>query len=135
MENSKYGFESRTSSLFLANKGGDYIQRNRTRMRLGEIIIFPTDEENLLLFYDLYGNRFFERSRDDIFRASSELNSLLVEQEVTLNNFYNILRMSPIETGDKIGWTEPRVKIKKELFLFEGERCFQIIFDPVPNIL
>lgn len=115
------------------------IKVNRPRMRMAEIMTPPIDEENLLLFYDAYGNRFFERKEYDILRAAYLANKKLVTYGMLeLNNVFNFLHLPRVPTANKIGWVTTEVdwlNIEHEQIFFEGERCFQIIFVPAPHFL
>lgn len=110
---------------------------NRPRMRMAEFATPPTDEENLLLFYDTYGNRFFER--EGILQAAYLANKKLVTNgSVTLNDIFDFLHLPRIPTGKHLGWIASDVSwlnINCMPMLFEGEMCFQIIFDPNPQII
>lgn len=58
------------------------------------------------LYFDSYSGRYFESSIDKIIKAEYELNKeLIVYGEVSLNFWYNLIGLSPVTGGDKIGWT------------------------------
>lgn len=65
----------------------------------------PTGD-NLLFFDPFYGEP-FERTMLEVQEAEYRLNQkFAIEGEATLNDFYELLSLSPISTGDYIGWTQ-----------------------------
>lgn len=62
--------------------------------------------DNLLFFDSFYGEP-FERTMLEVQEAEYRLNQkFAIEGEATLNDFYELLSLSPISTGDYIGWTQ-----------------------------
>lgn len=62
--------------------------------------------DNLLFFDPFYGEP-FERTMLEVQEAEYRLNQkFAIEGEATLNDFYELLSLSPISTGDYIGWTQ-----------------------------
>ena len=60
-----------------------------------------------LLFYDEYSGRFFRRTMDEVRQAEYLLNKCFAMRgEVVLNEFYSYLGISPIDGGDKVGWSQ-----------------------------
>ena len=58
------------------------------------------------LFYDYFSNRYFESTIEDVQRAEYYLNRALVMRDsVSLNEFYDLLKIPHIESGDEYGWT------------------------------
>ena len=62
--------------------------------------------DNLLFFDPFYGEP-FERTMLEIQEAEYRLNQkFAIEGEATLNDFYELLGLDPIPTGNYIGWTQ-----------------------------
>lgn len=62
-----------------------------------------TDKE---LFYDEYGKRYFESTMEQFEKSKYELNRIFHTTDVvTLNDWYGLLGISPIDGGELIGWT------------------------------
>lgn len=65
----------------------------------------PTGD-NLLFFDPFYGEP-FERTMLEVQEAEYRLNQkFAIEGEATLNDFYELLGLKPISTGNYIGWTQ-----------------------------
>ena len=57
------------------------------------------------LFYDEYSNRYFEMSLYEFQRVMYEFNRIYNHLgEISLNDFYEFVQLSPIDLGNKIGW-------------------------------
>jgi hypothetical protein len=67
-----------------------------------------TDEEacgDPVLFYDEYGERYFETTIEQVITAEYHLNrNLVLRGYVTLNEFYSFLGLGLTERGDLLGW-------------------------------
>lgn len=60
----------------------------------------------LQLFYDTTSMRYFESTVEDVQRAEFDINKqLLSAGYASLNDLYGLLDISPVEYGDKLGWT------------------------------
>lgn len=69
-------------------------------------VSWKDDEDDKLLFYDDVGERYFWATIRQVQQAEIILNSRLMRlDECTINDFYDILGIDPIEYGDEIGWT------------------------------
>ena len=65
---------------------------------------FENDEKQL--FYDDFSNRYFESTMVDVQRAEYLLNrDLSFHGYVCLNNFYDLLKIDPVDGGDELGWS------------------------------
>ena len=65
--------------------------------------VVDSDKE---LFFDFYSGRYFESTMEAVYRAEYELNLLYHKYGyATLNEFYDILGISPVDGGDEIGWS------------------------------
>lgn len=58
------------------------------------------------LFYDEFSKRYFESTVEDVQRAEYRINrDLHMQDAVTLNEFYDLLGLEPIDSGDELGWS------------------------------
>ena len=62
-------------------------------------------ENEKLLFYDFYSQRYFNATRTVVLNAQYHLNrNLSLRGEISLNEFYEFLGLTSIDGGDDIGW-------------------------------
>lgn len=62
--------------------------------------------EDKKLFYDEYSGRMFESTIKDVQNAEYQINrDLSMRDYATVNEFYEYLKLEPIEGGDEIGWS------------------------------
>ena len=62
--------------------------------------------EDKQLFYDDYSGRYFESTITEVTEAKYRLNrELFMRGYVYLNEFYEMLDIPPIDSGDEVGWT------------------------------
>ena len=58
-----------------------------------------------VLFYDEYGNRYFETTIEKVLDAEYHLNrNFVLRGYTTLNEFYKFLGLSDTEYGERVGW-------------------------------
>lgn len=58
------------------------------------------------LFYDAYSRRFYESTMDRVKNAAYEVNrKMATEYGVSLNDYYEMVGLDPIEGGDIVGWS------------------------------
>jgi hypothetical protein len=58
------------------------------------------------LYYDYYSERYFESTPFAVQRAEYEVNrSLMMDEGVNLNEWYELLDLEPLEHGRDFGWT------------------------------
>ena len=63
-------------------------------------------EENKQLFYDGYSERYFESTLDEVRMAQYNLNrDLSMSDCATLNEWYALLGIDPVEQGEELGWS------------------------------
>ena len=63
-------------------------------------------EDNKRLFYDAYSERYFEATIEEVQRAEYRVNrTFALRDEVSVNEFYEMLKIPPIPLGDEIGWS------------------------------
>lgn len=64
-----------------------------------------TDEEKIL-FFDSYSERYFESTISQVLQAEYHLNrNFAISGDVTLNDFYLFLGIDKIDGGDNVGWS------------------------------
>lgn len=96
------------------------------------------------LFYDEFSQRYFEMSLFEFQKLMYDVNRIYNHiGELSLNEFYEFLQLSPIELGDKIGWNGHKdwectgfAWIHAELVDIEtpdGLEAFGLVFDKDPN--
>lgn len=65
-----------------------------------------TLEEGKLLYYDFYSGRYFENTPAEVKRAEYEINrTLMLDDGVFLNEWYQLLDLEPLEYGWNFGWS------------------------------
>ena len=65
----------------------------------------PDVTDGKLLFYDEYSNRYFERTMEEVIDAEYHLNrEFILEGDVKLNKFYELLALPGTELGAVVGW-------------------------------
>lgn len=58
------------------------------------------------LFFDSFSMRYFESTIEDVQRAEYKLNrDFEMKDAVSVNEFYELLGIEPVENGDKYGWS------------------------------
>lgn len=67
---------------------------------------YELSDDNYRLFYDAYSNRYFEADPTTVQRAEYEVNrTLMMDDGVYLNDWYEILDLEPLEHGNNWGWS------------------------------
>ena len=65
----------------------------------------PSDDT--ILFYDTFGDRYFETTVEAVQRAEYRVNrDIHMMGYATLNDFYELLDLEPLEGSDVLGWSE-----------------------------
>lgn len=63
------------------------------------------DDSAPILFYDAFSERFFESTLGKVMQAEYHLNrNYILGGEAVVNEFYELLGLSPIKGGDDLGW-------------------------------
>lgn len=63
-------------------------------------------KEDTSLFFDFFSGRYLERTPEQVLDAEYHLNRDFVHKDyVTLNEWYRLLGLDPIDFGDSIGWS------------------------------
>ena len=62
--------------------------------------------DGVLLFFDFFSGRYFNRSMEQVIDAEYNLNRKFVHNDyVTLNEFYDLIGLDPVDFGDSLGWS------------------------------
>lgn len=65
-----------------------------------------TVDDGKILFYEDFSGRYFESTIEDVQRAEYRINrDLAMRDYATVNEFYELLGLDPIDGGDKLGWS------------------------------
>lgn len=68
------------------------------------------EEDELPLFYDEFSKRYFNAKNEDILYAEYEINKLLnTNGAVSLNDYYNLVGLDPVEYGEYLGWSSAQM--------------------------
>lgn len=68
-----------------------------------EVVVEDKEKQ---LFYDLFSDRYFESTIEDVQRAEYRVNRHLATRDyVYLNEFYEEIGIEPIESGYQLGWS------------------------------
>lgn len=90
------------------------------------------------LCYDSFGGRYFTSNLNTIEKAINELNKrMLLEDYITLNDFYNELGLHGTELGDNFGWGLGREGYLKlcnpsSMISEDGRPCIMVAFEVEP---
>lgn len=103
-------------------------------------------EDNKVLFYDEYGQRYFESTMEDVLRAEYKLNRDFQYHGVAvLNEFYDLLKLPKTDFGEYLGWSVswlceaqwyPFIEFyHKKVEMDDGMECYIITIstEPVPE--
>lgn len=64
------------------------------------------DEDGKELFYDLFSERYFRASMNDVIKAEYHMNRKIhMDGSVHLNEFYEALDIEPVPYGEYLGWS------------------------------
>lgn len=115
----------------------DKIDRDRVeRNPIGNSEVIVTGRDNMLCL-DCYAGRYFESSADLIDRAVNELNrQMLINDYVSLNDFYDELGLEHTPLGDQLGWRIDKgyVKISYSSQLTEDRKpCLVLSYELAPE--
>ena len=85
-------------------EGGEQIRAEIAKDKYKEYPSKPMDDKRL--YYDFYSSRYFESTPLTIQKAEYEMNRILMlDDYVSINDWYSLLDVEPLEHGDDIGWT------------------------------
>jgi hypothetical protein len=90
------------------------------------------------LFFDKFSGRYFKAKSVEVVRqAVVTLNEKLYSDDfVNLNEFYYLLGLPPMETGDQIGWDiqNGAITARYDPFLYDDVPCVTISFEHITHI-
>ena len=103
-------------------------------------------EDNKLLFYDEYSRQYFNATMEEVLEAEYTINrDLSYHGYLTLNDFYDLLKLPRTDYGDILGWCEWMIHEyqwyswiefnHRKVVMDDGLECYilEIITDPVPD--
>ena len=104
---------------------------------------FKDAGEETRLFYDSFGDRYFESTISKVLQAEYHLNrNFMLEGVQDLNDFYDFLGLEPTDIGKSVGWSccDDYYWIDFSHYkteLEDGLECYVIdmIFEPTPEAL
>lgn len=83
-----------------------YVKQEIAKDKFKEADVSVTDE-NKILFYDDFSQRYFESTMEKVKAAEYEINRLIsVNGGAFLNEYYDLLGIEQPEYGDYIGWSQ-----------------------------
>lgn len=98
-----------------------------------EVVITPKGDT---LCYDGIFGRYFKSDRDTIIRAINEINrQILINNYISLNEFYSEIGLSPIEIGDELGWNVDHGQIEIDFssqLAADGTPCLVMSYNIAP---
>lgn len=98
-----------------------------------EVVITPKGDT---LCYDGIFGRYFKSDMETIKRAINEINrQILINNYISLNEFYAEIGLSPIEIGDELGWNVDHGKIEIDFssqIAADGTPCLVISYNIAP---
>ena len=104
LDSSYKDYKNKVEELY-GEEADDKIKSEIAKDKYDESDIEPV-KKGKELFYDYFSNRYFESAIEDVQRAEYYLNRALVMRDgVSLNEFYDLLKIPHIESGDEYGWT------------------------------
>ena len=98
-------------------------------------------KENNQLFFDYETLRYFESTINNVLKAENQLNQEFAANGlVTLNDFYKLLGLDPVDFGNEIGWYDEGEYYEIEfehqkITMDDGLECHSIDFITAPNML
>lgn len=103
-------------------------------VRSSEVIVTGKGKS---LCYDSLSGRYFESDIDTIKRAAIRINRAIIsEMWITLNQFYDELRLPPVKLGDRVGWNVDNMMELKfsSQIASDGRPCIVVDYyaEPVP---
>lgn len=110
---------------------------------LGQYCCLDFDEDepkNRRLFFDYFGNRYFETTVEKVIQAEYHLNrNFMLAGVVSLNDFYTFLGLEPTEYGSGVGWSNCNGDIywidfhHTKAVMDDGLECYIIEFAYCPD--
>lgn len=96
-------YKEKTKELY----GKDADSRVREHIAQDHYQKHTSVEDGKQLFYDFFARRYFEATIEEVQQAEYCINhDLALYDRVSLNDFYRMLRLSPVKSGDELGWSK-----------------------------
>lgn len=104
VDSSYKDYRSKVDELY-GDEAGSEIRAGIAKDKYNENPVELHDDNNRL-FYDAYSSRYFEADPTTVQRAEYEVNrTLMMDDAVHLNEWYEILDLEPLEHGYDFGWS------------------------------
>lgn len=106
---------------------------NNNPITTTQVILTPKGNT---MFRDSISGRYFKSDMDKIKKAVIELNTEIHHQNyISLNEFYYMIGLEPISTGDYLGWNvdDSYIDIDYNACIAEDEPCIVIDFKKAPK--
>lgn len=98
-------YEHKIKELF-GEDGCKKIRQAIAQDKAKTVKIKPPKDDDKVLYFESTRGEFFEKTELEIIKAEYELNRRLAKDGfVSLNTFYDMLDLKPIDNGDEIGWS------------------------------
>lgn len=103
------------------------------------------EDDGKTLFYDEYSKRYFRATNETVLRAEYLVNKEVSENfYATVNEFYDMLDIDPIDGGDAVGWSSAQLYDTywsdwvdfwhEKVELEDGMECFMLhMTEPLPG--
>lgn len=97
-------YKAKTTELYGADAHNHIKEEIAKDKYVEEEVKEPSDDKKL--FFDEFSGRYFEATTEDVVKAEYELNrKISLWGGAHVNEFYEMLNISPIEGGDELGWS------------------------------
>ena len=104
IDNSYKEYKKKVEELY-GKEAATQVQQEIAKVKYKENDIQQEDDE--LLFYDEFSGRYFNATMERVLVAEYQVNRELHNTGCdTLNHFYELVGLDPIEGGDALGWSE-----------------------------
>ena len=104
IDNSYKEYKKKVEELY-GKEANAQVQQEIARVKYKENDIQQEDDE--LLFYDEFSGRYFNATMERVLVAEYQVNRELHNAgRDTLNHFYELVGLNPIDGGDSLGWSE-----------------------------
>lgn len=103
LDNSYKDYKKKVVELY-GEEVDQHIKNEIVKDKYEESVIEVHD--NKQLFYDSFGERYFESTMEDVLRAEAVINKKLsLWAGASLNELYEALDIPPTKEGDRVGWS------------------------------
>lgn len=103
LDNSYKDYKRKVGELYGEDANAN-IREDLVKDKYEETVISVHDDKTL--FYDMFAERYFESTIEELQRAEYNLNrELALHNYVSLNDFYLMLGLDPLDSGAEYGWS------------------------------